>query len=184
MNAQDWQTTNAQYLAAALEWLRLKLERFIQPKSAIAAPATLAIRDRSSLPPAATATASWKQLFASPTPDQTLSGPSSPSTESKDENIEPRDQQLAQLQAKIESAASMEPPPALVLLGRQLGLSVFERDILLLCAALELDTRVAGLCAQAQDNQNRAYPTFALALSLFDDPAWCSLPTGSCATGG
>ena len=72
-------------------------------------------------------------------------------------------------------AASLEPPPALVLLGRQLGLSVFERDILLLCAALELDTRVAGLCAQAQDNQNRAYPTFALALSLFDDPAWEAL---------
>jgi hypothetical protein len=56
-----------------------------------------------------------------------------------------------------------------------LGLTVFEQNILLLCAALELDTRVAGLCAEAQDNPNRAYPTFALALSLFDDPAWEAL---------
>jgi ATP-dependent 26S proteasome regulatory subunit len=40
---------------------------------------------------------------------------------------------------------------------------------------MELNTRVAGLCAQAQDNPNRAYPTFALALSLFEDPSWDAL---------
>ncbi|MEQ8961939.1 MAG: ATP-binding protein, partial [Coleofasciculus sp. C2-GNP5-27] len=39
-------------------------------------------------------------------------------------------------------------------------------------AAMELDTRIAGLCAQVQGDLNRPYPTFALALSLFDDPTW------------
>jgi len=67
------------------------------------------------------------------------------------------------------------PPPMLLLLGKQLGLSKFEMEVLLLCSALELDTRVAGLCAQAQDDPNRPYPTFALALALFDDPAWEAL---------
>ncbi|MGB3612477.1 MAG: hypothetical protein WBA10_01695, partial [Elainellaceae cyanobacterium] len=49
---------------------------------------------------------------------------------------------------------------------------VFEQQVLLLCAAMELDTQIAALCAQAQDASNRPYPTFALALALFDDPAW------------
>ena len=37
---------------------------------------------------------------------------------------------------------------------------------------MELDTRIAPLCAHAQDDQNRPYPTFALALVLFDEPRW------------
>ena len=56
-----------------------------------------------------------------------------------------------------------------------MGLSPFEANVLLLCAALELDTRVAGLCGRAQDDPQRTYPTFALALTLFDDPAWKAL---------
>ena len=37
---------------------------------------------------------------------------------------------------------------------------------------MELDTRIPALCARAQDDPQRPYPTFALALALFDDPAW------------
>ena len=37
---------------------------------------------------------------------------------------------------------------------------------------MELDTRIATLCARAQDDPQRAYPTFALALALFDNPSW------------
>jgi hypothetical protein len=65
--------------------------------------------------------------------------------------------------------------PALLLLSHQLQLSPFERDILLLCAAMELDTRTASSCARAQGEPGRPYPTFALALSLFDDPSWEAL---------
>jgi ATPase family associated with various cellular activities (AAA) len=65
-----------------------------------------------------------------------------------------------------------EPPPALAMLGHRLGLSAFERYTLLLCTAMELDTRMGALCAKAQHDPSRTYPTFALALSLFDQPAW------------
>jgi ATPase family associated with various cellular activities (AAA) len=63
-------------------------------------------------------------------------------------------------------------PSALAILGERLGLSLFEQDVLLLCAAMELDTRIAGLCARAQDDANKPFPTFALALALFDEPCW------------
>jgi hypothetical protein len=58
------------------------------------------------------------------------------------------------------------------MLAQRFGLSRFERDVLLLCVAMELDTRIGSLCARAQDDPSRPYPTFALALTLFDDPVW------------
>jgi hypothetical protein len=66
----------------------------------------------------------------------------------------------------------MDPGPALHILGDRLDLTPFEREVLLLCAAIEFDTRIAGLCAAAQGDSTRDHPTFALALALFDDPAW------------
>jgi hypothetical protein len=37
---------------------------------------------------------------------------------------------------------------------------------------MELDSEVAALCAQANRSPHQPYPTFALAMRLFDDPAW------------
>ncbi len=68
--------------------------------------------------------------------------------------------------------AASDAPPALIILGRRFGLTAFELDVLLLCVGFELDTRIAGLCARAQDDPQRPYPTFALALSALADPAW------------
>ena len=68
--------------------------------------------------------------------------------------------------------AGDDQPPALELLARRLGLTEFERQVLLLCAAMELDTRTGALCAQALGDPNRPFPTFALALAAFDRPAW------------
>jgi hypothetical protein len=72
-----------------------------------------------------------------------------------------------------------ELPPqirwALDILSDRLGLSPFEQDLLLFCAAPELDTRIASLCARAQDDPQKPFPTFALALTLFDNPAWDAL---------
>lgn len=73
---------------------------------------------------------------------------------------------------EADRALAEEPPPALATLAEVLGLSRFERDTLLLCAAVELDPAVAGLCARAHGSAGMNYPTFGLALSLFDDPAW------------
>ncbi|MEH2352902.1 ATP-binding protein [Nostoc sp.] len=73
------------------------------------------------------------------------------------------------------TAEGMNPLPALILLSQKLGLSDFEQEILLLCVAMELEPGMARLCAKAQDNVHQPYPTFALALSLFDEPAWDAL---------
>jgi len=73
------------------------------------------------------------------------------------------------------TAEGVNPLPALILLSQKLGLSDFEQEILLLCVAMELDPGMARLCAKAQDNDHQPYPTFALALSLFDEPAWDAL---------
>jgi hypothetical protein len=80
--------------------------------------------------------------------------------------------ELAEAAAMVAQAAAAEPPPALLILGQRFGLSRFEQEVLLLCAAMELDTRTGALCAQALGDPNKPYPTFALALVLFDKPAW------------
>jgi hypothetical protein len=65
--------------------------------------------------------------------------------------------------------------PALSVLANRLGLSAFERDLLLLCIGMELDTRFPALCAQAQHDPTRPYPTFALAFAVLDAPSWDAL---------
>jgi hypothetical protein len=72
----------------------------------------------------------------------------------------------------LEVEADSKFVPALMLLSQRFDLSLFEQSLLLLCAALELDTQIASLCAKAQDNLQRPYPTFALALTLFSEPDW------------
>jgi hypothetical protein len=93
-----------------------------------------------------------------------------PGTSSKEKNG--TEKEVHQAAAALLSAEAIEPPPALVILARRFGLSRFELEVLLLCAAMELDTRMPGLCARAQDETHRSYPTFALAMALFDEPAW------------
>lgn len=66
-------------------------------------------------------------------------------------------------------------PPALARLVDEFGLTPLERGIITLCAAVELDTRAAALCARAQDDARKPFPTLALAMALFDDPEWTAL---------
>jgi AAA+ superfamily predicted ATPase len=74
--------------------------------------------------------------------------------------------------AKREPAETEPHTPALEILAARLQLSQFERDVLLLCAAMELDTRLPSMCAHAQGDPSRPFPTFALAMTLLDEPAW------------
>jgi AAA+ superfamily predicted ATPase len=72
-----------------------------------------------------------------------------------------------------------EPLPAIEHVCQTFSLSSFERQVLLLCAAEELDSEVSGLCAVAHGNQNASYPTFSIALSALPAPHWSALsPTG------
>ncbi len=66
-------------------------------------------------------------------------------------------------------------PSALESVCAAFGLSHFERDILLLCAGMELDSTFASHCASAQGDPLRAYPTFSLALAALPDPHWSAL---------
>jgi len=76
------------------------------------------------------------------------------------------------LARRLAAASEGDPPPALLMLAKRLGLSDFGRDILLLCVAQELDPATASLCAAAQGHPNRDHATFALAMNLFDRPEW------------
>ena len=69
----------------------------------------------------------------------------------------------------------IDPPPALERLCMAFGLSPFERDILLLCAGVELDSDFARVVAAAQKESRKQLPTFSLALSAFASPHWSAL---------
>lgn len=83
------------------------------------------------------------------------------------------------LQTLQTAADAMPAPPALETLCATFGLSTFERDVLLLSAGVELDSSFARLCAAAQGDLSRAYPTFSLALATLTEPHWSALtPAG------
>lgn len=83
---------------------------------------------------------------------------------------------MSQLQ---EIAANMSTPPALEILCNLFGLSAFERNILLMCAGMELEGSFAALCASAQGDPRKAYPTFGLALAALPEPHWSALTPDS-----
>jgi ATPase family associated with various cellular activities (AAA)/Winged helix domain, variant len=59
------------------------------------------------------------------------------------------------------------------------GLSSFERDVLLLCAGVELDASFASTVAAAQADPRRADATFGLALAALPDAHWSALGPGA-----
>ncbi len=59
-------------------------------------------------------------------------------------------------------------PPRVLQLGEWFHLSLFEQQVLLLCAAVELDDQVASLLAR----WGREFPDVGLVLSLFQDGHW------------
>jgi hypothetical protein len=65
--------------------------------------------------------------------------------------------------------------PALLALCSVFKLTPFERDILLLCAGTELDSRFSALCAAVQNDSSKPYPTFSLALSALPEAHWSAL---------
>jgi hypothetical protein len=74
-----------------------------------------------------------------------------------------------------EAEDNPEGPPAIDRLCELFGLSAFEREVLLLCAALEMDSELAGLCGSAQGHPQRTYATFGLAMAALADPHWSAL---------
>ena len=92
------------------------------------------------------------------------------------ENDAAPDSPFSNVEAVLEElAASMSEPPALEVLCDTFGLTQFERNILLLCAGVELDGKLAGRCAAAQGQDHSIAPTFSLALAVFPDADWGAL---------
>lgn len=178
-----WLQANDQYLAAALADLRARLQRAAQSPDAPATPPA----------PAAAATALMESAPAVRAPN----GPKQ-SWFARVFATQPARASLASVQVDTidtppaiapvvvevpdpgAAAAAASPPhdaddgkytPALAMLADRLGLSAFERELLLLCIGMELDTRFPALCAQAQHDPSRPYPTFALAFAVLDAPS-------------
>jgi ATP-dependent 26S proteasome regulatory subunit len=79
--------------------------------------------------------------------------------------------------APVQTPAREEisPPPALETLCKLFGLSPFDRAVLLMCAGMELDSKFAGICAKANGDARRDYPTFSLALGALPDAHWSAV---------
>ncbi|MGH8904999.1 MAG: ATP-binding protein [Egibacteraceae bacterium] len=172
-NLADWEAGNDKYLASALSWLRLRLASY-----AAAQRTEIIVPSATEPPPEEPRPQRWRwrgpSERASPTgvagPALVPAGPIPALPPPA-----PRcglDEQMAEAEAAMQAAESCTPPPALVRLGQLLGLSAFERQVLLLCAAMELDPDMGARCAEARGDLRFAYPTFALALSALPDPAW------------
>lgn len=79
-------------------------------------------------------------------------------------------------QAELEKvAADLTAPAAFDTLVTILGLSPFERNILLMCAGVELDAGFGSLIATLQGAPALFSPSFSLALAAFPDAHWSAL---------
>jgi hypothetical protein len=189
----QWLAANDRYLSDALAALRTRLQRAADRHIAAAtAPATgTAQAARAPAPPLAPVIArpagngrrSWIQRLFGPAQ---LAGAAvandagrSLATAPAGKTAPPADTALDATHdgATVDAIHGTDDlsPPALEWLARRLGLSAFERDLLLLCVGMELDIRWPQLCAQAQQDPARPYPTFALAFALLDEPSWDAL---------
>jgi hypothetical protein len=151
----DWEEANARFLTTALAELRLRLELQASRRDVVGARVDSRISTGAS--------------------DGTVSAISVEAAHVQPEGATNDDSIRAAVEATAAAEAATTPVPALGVLIERLGLSAFEKQVLLLCAATELDTRIAGLCGRAQGDPARAYPTFALAMVVFDSPEWAAL---------
>ena len=71
--------------------------------------------------------------------------------------------------------AAMPAPAAIDTLAELFKLSAFERDLLLLTAGVEMDARIAALCAQGHGQPQRPWASFGLALAALPQPHWSAI---------
>jgi ATPase family associated with various cellular activities (AAA) len=72
-----------------------------------------------------------------------------------------------------EAHAALPGPAAIDRLAETFGLSAFERDLLLLCAGVEMDAGLAACCAAGAPG--RPFATFGLALATLAEPHWSAI---------
>lgn len=99
--------------------------------------------------------------------------------------LDPRER-IKEARRMMDEAAQADPPPAFIEISEKLGLSEFDKDLLLLASAMEIDPDLPSYIAEWHRNPNRRFPTLALALSIFDkeklecDALSCRRPLRNC----
>jgi AAA+ superfamily predicted ATPase len=77
---------------------------------------------------------------------------------------------------ELEAARKGLPGPAAIdTLAETFGLSPFEREVLLLAAGVEMDSKLAARCGEALGQPQRPWATLGLALAALRDPHWSAL---------
>ena len=71
--------------------------------------------------------------------------------------------------------ATMDSPPAIDHLAELFGLSSFEREVILLCAGVEMDSELAALCGENSGNAQRNAANFGMAMGILSEPHWSAL---------
>lgn len=138
---EQWLQSNDDYLRDAIHWVKLRLEKQIDSLTPAKMPEPVKTH--------------WFKADA----DNAVTQP--------DDSA--KNAELTLISGRMATAEVTNPPPALLILSQQLGLTRFEREVLLLCVAMELDGATAALCAKAH---GKPYPTFALAAQIFDEHKW------------
>jgi hypothetical protein len=189
-DSASWYAGNDHYLSLSMTWLRLRLERAAAGYAA--AVGTTHTSDTSRIVPLSSdlEVAPARSVQPAHKPPQrrlfhrrtettvvdsghpvevvtvtraTVPPPDAATTRDWDAEI------AAAATAVDDAATALAPPPALERIADAFGLSDFERQVLLLCAAPELDTSVEQLLI---DSHGQPWPTFAIAMDVLDDPSW------------
>jgi hypothetical protein len=162
-----WEKANAEFLAAALAWLRLRLEQHatahpsVVPVPVTEPPGNVQARRRPRR----------RRRNADPAPASLsavgVADLGDPATRNRVTDAEVDD-----AFERMQRARDADTRPALRLLAERLGLTTFEEHLLLLCAGRDLDPSLGRSCSQANGDPSWPHPTFALAMTMFDDAAW------------
>ncbi|MFO0943674.1 MAG: ATP-binding protein [Pirellulales bacterium] len=156
LKTAEWLHLNDEYVSASVAWIRALLaERIPKPSPS---PATKPRRKPSF----------WGWLIGSADNEET---PPQQAPKYSDLSSEQAKQKLDAAWSRLEEAHSL---PALGILSQRFDLTSFEAQILQLCLAFELDTRIGWLCGMVQDKADRFVPTFGLAMKLFNEPEWAA----------
>ena len=171
---REWALANGDYLAATLRWLRLRLELAALGPAEVEPPPPPppAVPSPPASPPAGPPARrrGWRRRPSAV--EVSAAAPSAPIAA-----LPPvtRASLLAQAEEASRERAqlgdAMSPPPALAVLAERLDLSEFERDLLVLCSAPELDPGIGELLARAAGG-GAPFPTFALGFAALDDASW------------
>jgi AAA+ superfamily predicted ATPase len=152
----NWEKNNQAHLAELLKWLQLKLRELIPEQPSIQIQAD----DNKG------SGRGWFRRGKSASENE---------QEQRLRLSAPEVDELDLIKERINDLEQESPPPALLMLAQNLGLSKFEQQVLALCVAQELDTQIPGYCALAQDDISKDHASFALAFGLFDEPDWAAL---------